>query len=126
MPLQYNPEQPIALGRPPNPEQGPRSVPIILVLQNGIPISDDLALEGMLNAINNVQCVFIDNSANAAIFTLTFPDTGYLIKVKGNTQGFYPVICLEQVRYQALLAAAGTVRLAFLNALVPFAQWLSA
>jgi len=124
MPLQYNPQIAVALGKPSNAEQGPRVVTQTLAFASPpVPIVDDLALEGMDNAINNVQAVWVDNN-NEGTFTITLLQTSQVIRVPGFTQGFYPVLTNESVNYSAKHDVSGaSVYLAWYDNPVEFVQW---
>jgi hypothetical protein len=126
-------QNPINLNQYPADEQGARCVKIILSgASNGFTINDDLTVENENGTITNVQSVFIDNSNNAGYFTLTMLETGQVISVPGLTQGFYPILCHQQVLYSATLSSVGiasavnsSVILEFFNTPCQAAQWQS-
>ena len=124
MPLQYNPQIAVALGKPSNATQGPRVVTQTLAFASPpVPIVDDLTLEGMDNAINNIQAVWVDNN-NEGTFTITLLQTSQVIRVPGFTQGFYPVLTNEGVNYSAKHDVSGaSVYLAWYDNPVEFVQW---
>jgi hypothetical protein len=108
------------------PDEGPKALPInvdmSVMTAQGIPL--DFFTEETTQQISFIQSIYIDNADNASAVTLTCNLTGHRIRVKANTQGFYPLCCTDQSRFVLNgTASAVTVRLQFLNVPVPIGQW---
>lgn len=91
-------------------------------------LTKDLAQELAALKIPFVQCVFIDNSDDAIALTLEFNDGLFEITVKGNTQGFYPVVVAEGVVRITAISTASAVKktIILLSMMVPPIQWATA
>jgi hypothetical protein len=102
-------QNPINLNQYPADEQGARCVKIILSgPSNGFTINDDLTVENENGTITNVQSVFIDNSNNVGVFTLNMLETGQVISVPGLSQGYFNILCHQQVSYTAVYIGFGS------------------
>ena len=121
----YKPQQrPHFIGTLPTEDMGPRALPITLVFTAGITsIGDDLALENENGTISAVQTVYIDNSQNQAPFGLTLNDTGQNITVPPYYQGYWPILCWQNVAYTAISYFPCAVKLVFLNTYVEPYSW---
>jgi hypothetical protein len=75
------------------PPEGPLAIPILLDFS--VANEYDLNLQNLESRgfISGIQGVFIDNSLNAASFTLQFNGTNQSIKVAPNRQGYFAVLC---------------------------------
>ena len=114
---------PVNNGLAPTEDQGPRALFVSLALSANVPFSDDLTIETENGTISNVQAVYIDNSySGSGIFSLSL-DSGQVITVKANTQGYFPIFTHAQVRYTAQTAGTSTVKLTFLNFPLDPSQW---
>ncbi|MDE2020201.1 MAG: DUF1859 domain-containing protein [Patescibacteria group bacterium] len=109
------------------PSEGGVGVPVTLSLATKQTDSGDLTLEQTSGVIGFVQSVYIDNSANAAVLTLTFPGTQQNITVKGKTQGYYPVMPFTGTfSWNAASTGAVNVPIIFTNVRFEAAQWATA
>jgi hypothetical protein len=90
-------------------------------------IDFDLYKECIANEIAFIQFVYINNKANAAVLTLLSKTIEQDITVKGNTQGWYPVMAADppMFRVSTVVAPTALVELFFTNVAMPTAQWLS-
>ncbi|MDE2020111.1 MAG: DUF1859 domain-containing protein [Patescibacteria group bacterium] len=109
------------------PVEGGIGIPVADVIPAGGSVSHDLAVEQTSGAIGFVQSVYIDNSANAAAYTLQVGGTQQNITVKGKTQGYYPVVPFTGTfQWTSSMAGGGTVNLIFMNQRFEAAQWATA
>ena len=72
-------------------------------------------------AIQNIQAVFVDNSANSTSLTLTTA-AGQNLIIPPASQGIFPVI-LANGSPTVTVAGSGTATLLFLNVPMPFGSW---
>ena len=106
------------------PEGGPVCMPVDFDFSSVANQQVDLFLEEANKQIDFVQSVYIDNADNAAAFTLTVSGTGQRIRVKANTQGWYPLLSGDQTRVNvSSTVAAVKVTVIFCNVPMPTAQW---
>jgi len=57
-----------------------------------------------------LQCLWIDNADNAAVLTVTFAnESRQRIKVKANSQGYYPVLCGSEIKFNILTTPAASL-----------------
>lgn len=112
-------------GLPPTDQQSCRQVAIQLNFTVAASITDDLTQEEALQHLDMVQSVYIDNSANAAAFTLSLFQAQYGITVKAHTQGWYPFIADTPTKYSASTtpAAGLIVGLNFSNVAIEPCNW---
>lgn len=105
--------------------KGPLCLPIDdLDFTSVAEISGDLEKELTNGTIDQIQSVYIDNSANANSFTLTFLGSGQRIVVPAGAQNMYPVLAPAPLRYKAATTiAAVIVPISFTNVPLPLAQW---
>jgi hypothetical protein len=110
------------------PEQ-PNYLELQLTFNAGNPdasLTKDFAQELANLRIDFIQCIYIDNSADANALTLSFNDGIFSITVKGHTQGWYPVAVPEGiVRMTATNGAAATVNknIILSSVMVPPCNW---
>ena len=75
--------------------------------------------------LNSLACVWIDNSANSAFFTLSFVGTGQLISCAAKLQGIFPVISVPgMLNVAALTSSTAKVPVFFINKEITSASWL--
>jgi hypothetical protein len=112
-------------GLAPAEDQGPIALQVIFDFSVGgaSPISGDLLQEETTGAIDKVQAVYVDNSANGSSLTLQFFPTGQKILIPANKQGCYPVICGTPLKFTATSAGNVAVACLFLNVPLPVGQW---
>jgi hypothetical protein len=109
---------PCNIGLAPTADQGPRYIPITLPFtSSNLTFSDDLVLENENGAIANIQSLYIDNSTDAT-FSITLLESGMNITLANHTQGWFAILCHQQVSYQAIAFNGtnyGNVKLFFVN-----------
>lgn len=107
------------------PVSGPVGVNVSLDFTGGDNISGDLALEQSQGAIEYVQAIYIDNSANTKSLSITFAGLGYNITVKAGVQGTFPILCQQgPVRWTAKSVGAGVVvPVIMTNVQQPYSSW---
>lgn len=101
---------------------------VVIDFTNDSVFTKDLVQEQANLRVPYIQAVYIDNSADANALTLAFDGTDFSIKVKGNTQGVYPLIVPEGPPRFTVTSTQGAVKktLIFLSMPVPFFQWPTA
>lgn len=108
------------------PEEGRRSIPIVLDFTNVAVVAGDLEQEMTSGYFGNVQCVWIDNSQNAGTFTLKaigYGPLGHTVQVQPFTQGYYPLTSEGPLYYSAATAQGQKIPIEFLNHPMPYLQW---
>lgn len=115
---------PIHNGKIPRPEEGPRALPVVFALAGATMARIGLSLADYHLAF--VQSMFVDNSANAQALTVTFPETGQIVVIPKNSQGFVPVL-FSGLNLTAEAATTGGVNIPvkFLNIPMDLAIWSS-
>ncbi len=106
-----------------SPRQGNREFPVVLDFSNTGTIFDDLSPEMQQSEIESIQSVYIDNSLNAASFTLTFQPGGMAVTAQAYTQGIYPVIAYGRISYKAVTVQGIKIPVLFSNTAKPFVVW---
>jgi hypothetical protein len=116
----------IGLGGDPVPREGQRVIG---------PFSYDFSVQQVYQAnlraqmenlalISFAMAVYVDSGANPNSVTLNF--AGQMITVKGQTQGWYPIISQRPIQYTlSCTTNAGVTNLFFANFHVPGFQWLT-
>ncbi len=114
-----------AIPRNARPADGGIAVAVNLDFTTVDNVSGDLALEQSVGQIGFVQTVWIDNSANGKVLSITVPGTGQKIVVKANTQGYYPILPFNGTFTWAAhsAGAAVIVPVIFINEKFEAAQW---
>jgi hypothetical protein len=108
------------------PLEGPRAIPLTLDFTSVA----DATLDGkpLLDStkISMVQTIYIDTSATDNALSVTVGNSGQVIKVKGRTQGYYPVFAPNPFAFtfhSAGVADSNLVPVYLLNFPVAPAQW---
>lgn len=104
------------------PKQGNRELPWIYDFTATASINDDLGPEMQTGQIDEIQSIYIDNSANLSPVTFIFNGI-YNVTAKPGTQGIYPVIAAGLVKILAQSAGAVKVPVIFSNTAKPFFVW---
>ena len=127
MPLPIQAALPICQGLLPDEFMGPRAVPVPLTVALASPVIFDLHKELDSGRIENLQGVWIDNSANTYPFTLTMSELGHNLVVPPLFQGVLPVFgkSLSTITAKTTNPSAVVVNLIFLNMPLPFTGWIS-
>lgn len=88
-------------------------------------IAFDLMQQVAANEIGFVQFAYIDNGANAAALTLVSKVLEQTIKVKANTQGWYPILAADPPQFVITTtpALALIIPIFFVNVAMPAFQW---
>lgn len=97
------------------PAEGPKCMPVTLVMINGVPQIIDLFGEETTGQMSFVQGVYVDNSLNAAAFSLTGGIAGQLLTWGPATQGWQPVLAPDKARFTAVSGASLTITMHFVN-----------
>jgi len=117
----------LAIDNPYLPPEGPKSIPVLLDFVNYNVQTLDLLLVEQTGFISMLQTIYIDAKDTDASITVTVGVTGQAIRVKGRTQGFYPLLCPKG---KITLAFDGTganalIPVQLLNSPIPAAQWVT-
>lgn len=105
-------------------EHGPATVRVPLDFTNVAQIEVNLTEDEFLSQLKYVQMIYIDNADNANPLTLTLQISQQRIKVKGNTQGYYPVLAPNQTHFIfATTQGAVIVPVYFINVPLAALQW---
>jgi hypothetical protein len=105
------------------PRQGNRELSISLDFSNTGVILDDLSPEMQQSEIETLQCVYIDNSQNAAPFIIQFFPSMQIVQAQAYSQGIYPIICGGRVSYKASTSAGIKIPVIFSNTAKDFFAW---
>lgn len=105
--------------------EGPVGIPVNLDFTGGDISNGDFALEQSSNVITFVQALWIDNSLNTKLLSISFSGTNQILKVKANTQGYYPIMPFQGTfRWNATsVGAAVIVPVIFVNVAIGAMQW---
>lgn len=74
------------------PAEGPKTIPVSLDFTTETVFALDMSQQIRRKFISLIQSVFIDNQYNDNPLVVTIGITGQVIKAKGRTQGYYPVL----------------------------------
>jgi hypothetical protein len=108
------------------PLEGSKSMEVILDFTTTPTFTDDLGEEMSKAQLSFVQSVWIDNSQNAAQFTINFAGTnlGQTVTVDPYHRGMYPVTAPAGVlRYRAGGGQGTRVPIIFYNCAMPYFDW---
>lgn len=75
------------------PAEGPRAIPLALDFSSAGTYSLNLQNFEARNFISQIQSMYLDNSANTASLTVSFPGTNQQITIAPNRQGYFMVAC---------------------------------
>lgn len=112
----------IFYGLAPRIEQGPRMLVKSYVAAGAGDIGDNLTKEMLESEIEFIQGMYFNNKAGGGIVTLNFYQSEVSIEIANKTQGFLPLFVGQEPHFIMTFAAAGTLRLNFVN--VPVAPYI--
>lgn len=78
---------------PLTPCEGPKAASISLDFTANGTYDLDLTNDQAQGKVSMIQGLYVDNNANSDTLTITVQGSNQKIIVKGNTQGYYPVLC---------------------------------
>jgi hypothetical protein len=83
------------------PDDGRRAIPITLDFTGADITQYIFDYQNMQSRgfMSMVQTVYVDNSANSNALVITVGGTGQQIQAPPNTQGYYPVLCSNPIRF---------------------------
>lgn len=110
------------------PQEGPTAIFTALNFANADASSsfdlNELNLVEPSQPFSMIQCVYVDTSNTDAFIILTVQKSGQVIRVKGRTQGYYPIIAPNEWDLSIYCSdALAVVNLALLNYQVSPGQW---
>lgn len=106
------------------PRSYPIAVPLELDFTNTASLNFDLELDQVSHGLDFVQTIYVRNTDNPAVLTLTFPG-GQVIDVPATASGYYPIIA-EWGKFTMIAEttqAAISVDIVLLNVPVASQQW---
>lgn len=80
------------------PQEGPKTLPLSLDFSAADQYVLDYYYRQSLAALSMVQTLYIDMKDTDNPLTVTIPGSGQVIRVKGRTQGYYPVMQPNPIR----------------------------
>lgn len=98
------------------PDDGPKCVPIVLDFT--VKASYALDFSTLINRafISMVQTLFVDASTSGVDVTIDVPGSGQTLKIKSGTQGYYPVLMPNPVKFTATCSGGPSdVKLQLMN-----------
>ena len=106
------------------PEEGPRSIPLLLDFTVAATWDLDAELLQARGFFSMIQSIFIDASMSGVNVSVTVNGTGQVITAKFRTQGYYSLLVPNPVRltFSSVGGVAG-VRIQLLNVPIPGAVW---
>lgn len=130
---------PVNIGLSPTGPQGPRCTRPLLVngvfVANNQPLSNvssyDLAMEDEQGAINNIQTMFFDTSFSPSAFIVFFQETGQRFVLPAKSQGYIPIACGSNLKFQTCLLTPGgnasgyAMTLQFFNVPIQPCTWIA-
>lgn len=124
-----NPSYAVYLGEEPADTDGPRTLKFLATVANGA-ASIDLAADAGQGNLRFVQAVYFDlaDLGTNAVVTLTHRATGFRVRVKGGTQGWFPVAATDAMQFDLAttnVANGAVIPLWFSNVAAPNFQWAS-
>jgi hypothetical protein len=108
------------------PRQGNRAMPIDFDFTSVASITGDFGDEQRAAVIENIQSIYIDNSANASTFTiivLGMNSKGHHVTAQPFTQGWYPLPVTGVLRYQVLTTQGIIIPTIFTNYPMAYFVW---
>lgn len=105
------------------PKEGPRCIPVVLVFDGATAQTIDFLGQTERLKISMVQGVFVDNSENSGVLTITANSTRQKIQVQPGCQGYFPILVNNPPRFLLLSSEAATVGLQFFNFPMSPLQW---
>lgn len=83
---------PMSLGNPPDCNIGRRAIPVLIDFSLGASFKLDLSALQQAGAMDSVQTLYVDNSANTAALTITMGLTNQKIIIPANAQAYIPIL----------------------------------
>lgn len=108
------------------PTELPKCVPVTVDFTLQASWTIDLSIAQDQGRLAFVQSVFVDNSGNSAILSLTCSITGQTIQVPANAQGYFPLLATDAWQFTVSLPATNSnpnTKIFFLNVPVPACVW---
>jgi hypothetical protein len=107
------------------PEEGAKSIPLLLDFTNTATWSVDLTNFQQLGYISMIQTVYIDNSSNGnPLSVIVGSNSGQVITAAPNTQGYYPVLCPNPAQFTiSTLQGSGLIPIQLINTPIPGPVW---
>lgn len=111
------------------PKQGPKTIPIVLDFTLKLAYLLDFQTPQSNDVIEFIQGLYVDNSLNSSILTISCTISNQSISVPANSQGYFPFFAPNVPKVSCVLAAATantSTTIQFLNVPVPAFIWNAA
>lgn len=105
------------------PTEGPRAIPLLLDFSVLASYLIDLLSQQQQTRISMVQTVYIDLKDFDQALTVKVEGIGQVIKAKGRTQGYYPILGTAPTKLTIASTAAGIVPVTLLNVPIAGSVW---
>lgn len=106
------------------PAEGPRAVPISVdfSVAGGSPYSLDYSNQ-QAGKFSQLQALYIDNAGNGSAVSVTINGVGQVITCPANSQGYFPVLCMNPIKLEFASNGNVAVPIILLNFPVAPAVW---
>lgn len=105
------------------PKEGAKAVATMVDLTVAYGVTIDFTLAYLQGKISQIQCVYIDNSANAYSVTLTTDNPVNAVTCPAYSQGTFPIISAIRAKILATSLGAVIIPMVFLNVPVSLSVW---
>lgn len=105
------------------PGEGPKAIPYVFNFLANSGADIDLSNYKQTGRLSGIQSMFIDNSNNAGIVTITLASTQQQIKCPANAQAYFPVIMTSNLKFNIASVTAGIVNIQVMNFAMAATVW---
>lgn len=102
---------------------GPKCIPYTANFALGNRYDFDLTQFIQNNQLENIQTIYVDNSANGNILTITMVGTNQTVVVPKNSCGYYTILMPKLASFSAVTSGTVLVYFAMLNFYIPPTVW---
>jgi hypothetical protein len=106
-----------------DPKQSPKSVPMIFDFSTATSFTVDFSSLISRAFINLIQTVFIDNAAGSTNVSISFEGTQQTVTCPPNSQGYFPILTLEQAKCTVSSPGTTVVNMQFINIPIAPCVW---
>lgn len=105
------------------PKKGPRTVSMNCDFTVSNPFSFDLLIAEDQDRIEWVQSIFIDNSLNGSVFSITSLGSNQKITCPANSQGYFTFLVPQQPRFTCATTGTPIIPIQLMSMMVPSQVW---
>lgn len=105
------------------PKEGPQAVPLSLPFNTGTAFTIDLTLQQIRKYVSIIQCLFIDNSGNAAPLSLFVSVVNQNLICPPNSQMYVPILVPTNAILTATCTGGVAATVDLINVPLPFGIW---